>query len=159
MNDHKRDEKRALDAVAQCLVRHLMVPHVYFDAEWPDVQSATVDVLAIDRAGTGDVHVAELRFSAQSAAAAIQKLRKLPAQFLWFAYFRESAESVTPWQRGPTEELYSAGAGRVGIIEVVRMAGDDLGASIIVKAERFHVPRSENVREYVEHHAPHIMFD
>src|SRR6266702_1807599 len=60
MNHVQRLEHRGREAVAECLIRDLMVPHIYFDVEWPDSQ-LHVDVLAIDRAGSGDVHVVEIK--------------------------------------------------------------------------------------------------
>ena len=58
MNYVQRLEHRGREAVADCLIRDLMVPNIYFDANWPNAQ-LQADVLAIDRAGTGDVHVVQ----------------------------------------------------------------------------------------------------
>ena len=46
-----RDELRARDVVAKLFVRHLIVPTVFFDAEWLDERR--VDLIAIDRGGSG----------------------------------------------------------------------------------------------------------
>src|SRR5277367_627943 len=48
---------RAKNALQDFLIRKLVVPKVYLDAEWSGTQ---VDVLAIDRAGVGDVHAVRM---------------------------------------------------------------------------------------------------
>src|ERR1700736_1246791 len=45
---------RAMNVLQDHLIRKLLFPKIYFDAEWNGVP---VQVLAIDRAGSGDVHV------------------------------------------------------------------------------------------------------
>ncbi len=46
----------AYEAVARLFIRTLTVPQIFFEAAWPD-SDTHVDVLAIDRAGSGDLHV------------------------------------------------------------------------------------------------------
>src|ERR1017187_6236394 len=48
---------RAMNAVQEFLVHKLLFPKVYLDADW---NGSKVDVLAIDRAGVGDVHAVRL---------------------------------------------------------------------------------------------------
>src|SRR5687767_14073316 len=125
MTQEQHLEQRAREAVAQCLIRQLIVPKVYFDVAWPDAGSH-VDLLAIDRAGTGDVHVVEIKYHAQVGLETITALLEVPAQFRWIAFFRESATPQTESALASKQALYpSEGMGRVGVIEVVRQANDD----------------------------------
>src|SRR5438067_6229073 len=83
-----RLELRAEDPVARCLIRRLMVPRIYFEADWPAIAGGRVDVLAIDRDGVGDVHLVEIRRKAADALAAIPKLLAARAPFRWIAFLR-----------------------------------------------------------------------
>src|ERR1700687_1182099 len=56
----EQQEARAKNAVADFLFRQLIVPKVFFDAPWPN-RSSRVDVLAVDRSGTGEIHVVEVK--------------------------------------------------------------------------------------------------
>lgn len=53
-------EQNAKDAVSRLMSRRLIVPKVFFDAAWPD-SGHHVDIVVIDHAGTGDVHVIEIK--------------------------------------------------------------------------------------------------
>ena len=58
-----------------------------------------------------------------------------------------------------TDRLSTHGAGRIGVIEVIRNPGDDLTANIPIKPNHFHIPRAANLADYVARHAAHIAFD
>ena len=49
-------------------------------------------------------------------------------------------------------------AGRIGVIEIVEMAGNDLGANVRVKAERFPTPVYDLAATFVGSHQAHIQF-
>jgi hypothetical protein len=51
----KQELGRAKNAIQDYLARKLFIPKIYLDADWNGV-SVPIDVLAIDRAGVGDVH-------------------------------------------------------------------------------------------------------
>jgi len=57
LEQSSRDLGRAKNALQDYLVKRLLLPKVYFDVSW---NGATADVLAVDRAGAGDVHVARI---------------------------------------------------------------------------------------------------
>lgn len=153
-------EHRAREAVARCLIRQLTVPKVYFDAKWPPDGTHQVDVLAVDRAGTGDLHVVEVKFSANVAFAAIAELLPVPAQFRWIAFFRATADSQTELNLIGKQPLYPPnGMGRVGVIEVVQMANDDLGANVRIRAERFMGSFRTQVEQFVTSVPADIQFD
>lgn len=148
-------EQRALEPVARALIRRLMVPKVYFRAPWPDA-STVADLVAIDRAGTGDVHVVEIKGSARSALAprAVDRLIQVPAHYLWLAF---------PRPRHPPNyadaALYLAdGPGRIGILELVSMPGDTLGANLALPAERFHEHLEDETLRFVRSTKPDISF-
>lgn len=55
--------------------------------------------------------------------------------------------------------LYQEGAaGRIGVIEIVRMAGDELGANVRLTAERFSTPAYEMASAYSSSHEAQIQF-
>lgn len=133
MTDATRFELRAREAVAAVFVRRLMVPTIYFEPRWPDGQH-WADVVAIDRAGSGDHHVIEIK--QEAAAEHIVRALAWPAPYRWFAYSADHTDSRA------TERLVEGsyapdGAGRVGIMRVSRTDLGSLKAQIVVKAERF----------------------
>jgi hypothetical protein len=65
------------DAVASWLARKLIVPKVFFNPPWPSRHSQ-VDVLAVDRAGAGDIWIAEVRVGIAAGQDAIAQLIQLP---------------------------------------------------------------------------------
>jgi len=154
----QRLECRARDAVERCMIRHLILPTIFFDAPWPD-DGASVDMLLIDRAGTGDVHVVAIKRRAEQVRAAIPQLLKVPAQYRWIVFFADTVKPKIPAPRMNSSLLYPAkGMGRVGVIEVVRMSGLELGANIKVKSERFPGSFEEEVEQFLAGHKPDRAF-
>ena len=122
------------DAVASWLARRLIVPKVFFDASWPS-RRAQVDVLAVDRAGAGDIWVAEVKVGIGAALDAISQLMQLPAHYKFIAI----ARSPAPLQLDP-QALYSpSGMGRVGILLVEENPDNRVVVVESVPAERFRV--------------------
>ncbi|MCX6844622.1 MAG: hypothetical protein NTX53_20355 [candidate division WOR-3 bacterium] len=160
-------EERCLEPVARCLMRTLLVPNVYFSRVWPPREGADVtcvDVVAIDRAGTGDVHVVEIKMSlADALADGVHVIMGVPAHYRWVAY---QGEGLRPVGMSAMLSLQSEkpllpkkGMGRIGVIEVVRMAGGDLGANIRLKAERFQPGDIDAlVQEFQRREKPDIEF-
>jgi hypothetical protein len=154
-----RIELRAQNPVAQCLIRQLIVPRVYYEADWPGFAGGRVDVLAIDRDGVGDVHLVEIRRSAADALAQIPRLLSARAPFRWIAFLRGTEDEATVRALSSQEILYPADtAGRVGVIEVIEMAGSDLGANVRVKAERFPTPAYDLAAAFAASHQATIQF-
>lgn len=136
-----RIELRAPNPIANCLIRQLTVPRIYFDAEWPGMPGAPVAVLAIDRDGHGDAHLVMFAVEASRALARVPTLLAARAPFRWVAFLRGQEDQAATLALTSQEVLYPKDtAGRVGVIEVVKMAGDDLGANVRIKAERFPTP-------------------
>lgn len=103
----ERLEQRAKDPVSRALIRHLIVPSIYFDARWPD-ENCKVDLLAIDRAGTGGVHVVEIKRRTADALRQITRLLRIPAQFRWIAFFADTHTPQTELKLLNKECLYPA---------------------------------------------------
>ena len=137
---HEQQQGRAKNAVADFLSGQLIVPKVFFDAHWPSRRSR-VDVLAVDRSGSGEVHAVEVRrgrdFKAE-VADAIARLTQIPAHFRYLALF-DNPKNIRPLG----DMLYSSdGIGRIGIIEVREDPLGNLNARISVQPERFKLDSS-----------------
>ncbi len=154
-----RIELRAINPIAQCLIRQLVVPRIYFDAEWPGLPGERASVLAIDRDGRGDAHIVALRRDAAAALAMVPRLLEARAPFRWIAFLRGTEDDAVTAALASQEILYPpATAGRVGVIEVVEMVGNDLGANVRIKAERFPTPTYEWAAEFSAAHQASIQY-
>ncbi len=159
MTLERRLEQRAREPVSRVLIRHLMVPCIFFDAPWPN-DDIRMDVLAIDRAGTGAVHVVEIKRHAEDALRAIPALMAIPAQFRWVAFFADSITLAQKSSLSKSKRLFPLEAsGRIGVIEVVKMQNDELGANKLITAERFPGTYRQKVKAFVESHEADISFD
>lgn len=152
-------ELRAFDPVGRCLIRRLTVPRVYYDAEWPGLPDGRVDLLAIDRDGVGDAHLVEVRNKLSDALACTARLLDARAPYRWIAFFRGTEDKASEDALLSEEPLYVAGqAGRIGVIEVVTMAGNELGANVKRSAERFATPAYEMATAFSDSHEAQIQF-
>lgn len=152
-------ELRALNPVASCLIRQLVVPRIYFDAEWPGMPGVPADVLAIDRDGRGDAHLVEIRRNAADALALVPRLLEARAPFRWIAFLRGTEDAAATAALISQDILYPRdAAGRVGVIEIVEMAGNDLGANARMKAERFSTPTYEWAVAFAASHEASIQY-
>ena len=139
-----------MNAVQEFLVHKLLFPKVYLDAHW---NGNKVDVLAIDRAGAGDVHavrlvpveqIGEPELQALLALAGIlvneqiELLGTLPAQFKYISLisFSSGLERFYPGAELIRRLLAKDGVGRIGILHV-DLTEDDPSVRVILKAERF----------------------
>lgn len=149
----KRIELRARDAVARLLIRRLMVPRIYFEADWPGLSDARIDVLALDRDGVGDAHLVEIRSTAKEALVAAPRLLEAKAPYRWIAFPQGTEDEQSMLALVSQEPLYRDGqAGRIGVIEIVTMTADDLGANVRLAAERFPTPTYELARDFSRSH-------
>lgn len=152
----KQDLGRAKNAVQEFLRSKLLVPKIYFDAQW---NGASVDVLAIDRAGVGDVHAVRLvppvagdtetdwKFLVIHAAIRANQereplmdppLMELPMQFRYVALvsFSPGIDRFSPTAELARRMLSNDGVGRIGIL-TVDMSGDEPLVRSVLKPERF----------------------
>jgi hypothetical protein len=154
MRSEQRFEDRAKDPVSRLFVRRLMVPKIYFDARWPESRSA-VDLLAIDRAGTSDVHVVVIKSTTDEALASIARLHEIPAQYRWLAFTGPKKDKA---RLAHAPLFSSSGPGRIGVIRVLRKTGDVLEAEVLITAERFAGSLVEQVDRFVARHPADIEF-
>lgn len=141
---------RAMNAVQEFLVHKLLFPKVYLDADW---NGNKVDVLAIDRAGVGDVHTVHIapveadgqpdwQFLVTKAAIllneSVELLSSLLAQYRYIALisFSSGLERFYPTAELSRRLLAKDGVGRIGILHV-DLTEDDPSVRVILKAERF----------------------
>lgn len=146
----------AMDAVTRCMIRALVVPHVYKAAPWPAESSRAFYLVVIDRAGTGDPHVIALsgRGDPFAAAAALGDVR---AAFRWVAFpARESADREAALLR--QVELGTPASGRIGLIEIIPMAAGQTGANVLLKATRRPGRYSKLVSDFTARHVPDVSY-
>jgi len=132
----EQQESRAKNAVAQLLSHELIVPKVFFNAHWPDRRSE-VDVMAVDRSGSGEVHVVEVKVGTSALAPGklgkvIANLMRVPAHFKYLAFFgNQNYRPAQPLLYAPD------GMGRIGVILVRENTSGDLFCEFYVRPERF----------------------
>ena len=144
-------------------IRKLLFPKVYLDVEFMGVQ---VDVLAIDRSGTGDVHEAIIVYMGENAEGALElviaNVRSTPAakRMPHFVYGVVVSDGPEGGAFVPSEHLlqYSFaddGVGRVGIL-FLDLAGNDPSPKVVVRAERFRSSKEivEQTDSFVAEHIP-----
>ena len=125
---------RLKNAAAEFLQRRLMIPKIFLDAAWPSYRH--VDVLAVDRAGTGDVHIAEVRTSVETLYDAVLDLIPLPAHYKYVVTFADSALQGIEESR-----LYAPdGVGRIGVLVIGEHPEDkSLHGRLMITPERFRL--------------------
>jgi hypothetical protein len=145
----RRRQGRAVNAVAELLRTKLSVPNIYLE---PPSKLITADVLAVDRAGAGDLHAVEIKISheiplsrqfsleaqrrviAKPLEQAIQQIMKLPAHYRYLG-LREDVIPVVE-----SIDLFSPdGIGRIGIIAIIERDNQPPVAELKITPERFRV--------------------
>jgi len=165
---------RAQNAVQSFLVQKLLIPKVYLDVNWAGWD---LDVLAIDRAGVGDVHgVLFVERTNQSFGVkggqgvrgleeilveCIEELRLLPSQFRYIAiYDAATIEALyAPSANIVQRALAFDGVGRTGILSV-DLSEDGPTVRILLKPERFRSSKEivELADRYVAEHTANWEF-
>jgi hypothetical protein len=157
---------RAKNAVQSFLIRKLLIPKVYLDANW---DGWNLDVLAIDRAGVGDVHGVRLvrweagrgdehgysAFLEKAVSTAIQEFRDFPGHFRYLAIVCTEANKRQwiPSREIANQSLAADGVGRVGLL-YANVAEEDPAVEVLLKAERFRSSKEiiELADQYVAEH-------
>src|SRR5580698_8154521 len=121
---------RAKNTLQDYMIRKLVVPKVYFDAEW---DGKLVDVLAIDRAGVGDVHAVRM-FAADyekekyisTLRGYVKEFRSHRSHYRYVAVVNDSAgmPKIHPEESTFRDSFAEDGVGRVGIL-YVDLSDDD----------------------------------
>jgi len=157
---------RAKNAVQSFLIRKLLIPKVYLDASW---DGWNLDVLAIDRAGVGDVHGVRLvpwdpgrrdnhgysSFLEKTVSAAVEDFVGFPGHFRYLAVFsfEGNKQRWIPSKKIVNQSLAADGVGRVGLL-YVNVAEEDAEVEVLLKAERFRSSKEiiELADRYVAEH-------
>ena len=157
---------RAKNAVQSFLIQKLLVPKVYFDADW---SGWPLDVLAIDRAGVGDVHGVRLvqwepggrddhgysHRLQEKVLAAIQEFSDFPGHFRYLAVVctEPNKRRWIPSGAIADRSLAPDGVGRVGLL-YVNVMENDAEVEVLLKPERFRsTPQIVNLADrYVAEH-------
>ena len=145
---------RYYEPIASCLIRALIVPKIYFKKHWHGSDHS--DIIAVDHAGTGDIHVVKICNTLDEALnEGVKALFNIPSHYRWIAY---QGEGLAPYSDTAELKLISqetlfpsSGMGRVGVIEIVLMSGNNIGANIKVKSERFETDEDifDSIKEFV----------
>lgn len=157
---------RAKNAVQSFLIHKLLVPKVYLDANW---DGWNLDVLAIDRAGVGDVHGVRLvfwepgrrdihgysAFLEKAISAAVEDFAGFPGHFRYLAVVCVEPDK-RPWlpsDRLLNQTLAADGVGRVGLL-YVNVTEKDAEIKVLLKPERFRSTKEmiELADRYVAEH-------
>jgi len=162
------DLGRAKNSVQSFLIRKLLIPKVYLDVDW---NGWKVDVLAIDRAGAGDVHAVRLvswerghtddhgrsSFLEKAVAAQVSNFAGFPGHFRYLAIVCSEPDK-RPWipSRGiKNQSLAADGVGRLGIL-YVDVTDEESSVEVLLKPERFRSSREiiEIADRFVAEHTP-----
>ena len=144
---------RAKNLVQDFLVHKLLYPKVYLDTEF---NGKNVDVLAIDREGTGDVHAIYFVYQGTDVENALEIVAAnvgippaiIVPHFIYAAVINNGpgASKYVPSEQIVQKSFAEDGVGRMGIL-YVDLCEDDpkFQVRVILKAERFR-----NSKEIVE---------
>ncbi len=152
----RQQKGRAVNAVAEVLRKKLSVPNIYLE---PHFHFPAADVLAVDRAGSGDLHAVRIKLEAEivrkhaSAALDSRRWMRLDAKMMMktmnqqlmrmAAHYRYLAIPGDIWdalKEEPEVSSYSSdGIGRIGIISITDQREGLPSAEIVVTPERFRV--------------------
>jgi hypothetical protein len=161
----QQDVGRAKNVLQDYLVRKLLIPKVYLDAEW---NGERVDALAIDRSGVGDVHAvrifpiessirAALILLANPSLIGIEKFKSVPSQFRYIALVGDDPDArKINFANEIIPPLYAEdGVGRVGIL-YINPSEYEPSAQVLVRAERFRSSKEivDLADRYVAEHTP-----
>jgi len=167
--DTQQNLGRAKNAIQDYLIRKLLYPKVYLDADW---NGNHVDVLAIDRTGVGDVHSVRIlpvafgdgpanwqehvTMAAMMIGETSNKMMALPGHFRYVALFNESSDlrRFEPTAALTQRITASDGVGRLGIL-VVDFAGEQPSVRTALNPERFRSSKDifEIADRYMSEHS------
>jgi len=170
----EQDLGRAKNALQNYLIKKLLIPKVYLDADW---DGRPVPVLAIDRAGSGDVHTVQLYTldqdsgigaefllvanpslrPAASLASRVEELKTVPSHFRYVAVVGDGPldHRVHIADYGLRQWLAEDGVGRIGVL-YVDLSDDEPSVEVVLKAERFRSSKeiAELADRFVAEHTP-----
>jgi len=144
----RQSNGRIANTVATLLRKKLTVPEIYLRPRVPGVTG--VDVMAVDHAGSGDIHGVEILFGqnapkASELASLFARLKAMPLHFKYFAVPESIVDIPTVYEAFSGVRAFDAqGLGRIGLIcyTASLIEGDvpalsDGTATLLIKPERF----------------------
>ena len=144
----RQSNGRIANTVATLLRKKLTVPEIYLRPRVPGVTG--VDVMAVDHAGSGDIHGVEILFGqnapkASELASLFARLKAMPLHFKYFAVPESIVDVPTVYEAFSGVRAFDAqGLGRIGLIcyTASLIEGDvpalsDGTANLLIKPERF----------------------
>jgi hypothetical protein len=156
----RKFELNARDPITRLLSRELILPEIYFEANWPAERASRVGIMAIDRAGTGDLHLVEVKPRVSDLFKVLPAFLEIPAHYRWLAFDRSRQDPEDIAALMEEERLYPIkGMGRVGMVEIFKMQdGIDLGARVIVRPLRFQAQLKDSIQAFRRSTSPDIDF-
>jgi hypothetical protein len=166
MQTEERLLGRGKNAVLNYWENKLYIPKIYLNAEW---SGEPLDVLAIDRDGSGDLHGA-LLFAARSKpgeesflkdlivdiSSLMDRFASILVQYKYIVAVSEIREGEGIVARFPTALLDKSfspdGIGRIGFLSVDFVEAGEPQTRVLLKPERFRAKVSKLADEYVEKH-------
>jgi hypothetical protein len=162
----ERQLGRAKNAVMFYLERHLIVPKIYLDANWGGNH---IDILAIDRAGVGDVHavlVFPLRYSSERSLddghewsmeeKLIGRFASISSNYKYVGIVDPASDlKSTRFNLIPriSDKSFSPdGLGRIGFLKIDVPRQGEPAIKLEVKPERFRAKIAKLADEYVQQH-------
>lgn len=145
---------RALNAVASLIRQTLRVPNIYLKVGWPKLDRKKLDLMAVDRAGSGDVHVVFIHLdpSVAISPATLSAIKKMPAHFMYLATLFPALEI------DPCHASYFSrdGIGRVGIISIQEQEDSSPRATVEQPPERFLMSQEvkDKILQFTYKHRP-----
>ena len=144
----RQSNGRIANTVADLLRKKLTVPEIYLRPRLPGVTG--VDVLAVDHAGSGDIHGVEILFGqnapkASELASLFARLKAMPLHFKYFAVPGSIVDIPTVYEAFSGARAFDTqGIGRIGLICYTTglMEGavpplSDGAPTLLIKPERF----------------------
>ena len=156
---------RAVNAVAELLRSSLSVPNVYLEPH--NLGASKIDVLAVDRAGAGDLHGVEIKIPGPSVpplgprTQRLQMLRDLAQLQAYPTHYKYLALPKTDSlvRLLPELRLFSPdGIGRTGILLLSEQTDGLPLVEIAIKPERYRVspPDMEKIDRFLARNRPDI---
>lgn len=153
---------RAKNAVQDYLTHKLLFPKIYLDAQF---NGKKIDVLAIDREGTGDVHAVSIVYQGTDVESALDVVAAnigippavVVPHFIYAAVVNNGpgASRYVPSEQIIQRSFAEDGVGRMGIL-YVDLCDDDRRSQVrvVLKAERFRSSKQivELADRYVAEH-------
>ena len=157
---------RAKNALLPFFEHRLYIPKMYIDATW---NGAHVDLLAIDRDGSGDVHVVlmfprkyfsdgrlDIEAQEQTASALMIKLASMPANYKYIAGVDvENNHFIAMFLLNQMEGLFSPdGMGRISLLHIdASSEEDEPKIDVRLRPERFRAKIAQLADSYVQQHS------